>query len=480
MKHLSDALNQLHDDCAWFARAHETRLLVVRVSGDIRKTVIKLLPRYEFHADNRSPWPLLEEPYEPPAALWESRAARLLQDWQRRREAFARDGLSAAKAVQRIDLDTSRATSNGGLALFLSTCVAVVDALPPPLDGLVIILAPTAVQNIEALDADLTELITKQEFSRCRIVLVLDGEVGLPVRTLALVNPAIVCSCVPDPVQKRRDLDVLVESGGDGRVVAGAVPHGVTPPRRINAPPPLDPASRDVALRAAGIDPLYLEHAPMLRSLVLRAALALGDGDHDEGIRLQTEAVRVSALTGMPQVGIVCQIALASYLSAAGRRPQALAELRGAIESAERHGFSDLQAQGYLAQGLLQTLDQKSVEAAAAYRRCAVIAESVNIGTLAIEAWRLAGQAALQAGATDDAVRYLQQGLLVAGDLDPAARQQTSAPEVARRLAKFYADHGSLAQAQALNAQADAIENAETPELRPSIDKGQRAADREA
>ncbi len=56
MESISSPLNRLHEDGSWFARAHEVRLLVVRCSGDLRKPVLGLVPMFEFHADNRSPW----------------------------------------------------------------------------------------------------------------------------------------------------------------------------------------------------------------------------------------------------------------------------------------------------------------------------------------------------------------------------------------------------------------------------------------
>ena len=86
MQHVADPLNALHADCAWFARARELRFLVIRTSGDLRATVTKFLPRYEFHADNRSPWVLVDDPYERGAPHWESRGARMLQDCRKRPE----------------------------------------------------------------------------------------------------------------------------------------------------------------------------------------------------------------------------------------------------------------------------------------------------------------------------------------------------------------------------------------------------------
>ena len=64
---------------------------------------------------------------------------------------------------------------------------------------------------------------------------------------------------------------------------------------------------------------------------------------------------------------LICQITLASYLSAAGQRRQALDELAAATSTAAEHHLADQESQGWLAQGLLHALDRRPLEAAEAY-----------------------------------------------------------------------------------------------------------------
>ena len=455
MQHLSDPLNALHADCAWFARAREVRLLVVRTSGDLRKTVTTLVPRYEFHADTHSPWVFADDAFEPGAPGWESRAARLLRDWERRRAAFARVGTPMPSAVPRPPARVP-AAADPGLNLFIGAGAAVLDAQRAPLDGVVLVLAPTVVTAPDALDADLGLMLSRPEVRGCRVVLVLDVDVDPPYRTLAWLGAAaLLCVCASDPAQKRRDFQHLLTSAAPG-----AAPAGVTPPRRPGVPPAPDPAVRDAALRAAGIDPAYLEHAPALRRLILGAALSVGDGRFADAVELQGEAVRLSHQAGVPRMTVICQLALASYLSAAGDRPRALAEAAAAAQRAAEGGLPEQESQACLAQGLLHTLDRRPLDASAAYQRCAQLAESTDAGILAVEGWRLAGQAALEGGASHLGAQYLHRALAVAGRLDPAAQGATSAPDAARRLAATYAGWGYTAHADALYAQADAIEAA--------------------
>ena len=453
MQHLSDALNALHEDCAWFARAREVRLLVARTSSDVRGTVLKLLPGYEFHADNRSPWVVMEDAWEPGGAHWQSRAARLLHDWERRREAFAAEGTTLPDAVPPRRVHSPATPERPGTDLFLTASLAVLGALRPPLDGLVLVLAPTLVDDVNEVDADLAALLGRPELAPARVVLVLDHDAGVPARTLEwLGDAALACDCRTDPRQKRADLQAVVDGGGV------AAPAGVAPPRRVNAPPPPDPAVRDAALREAGDYPAYQEAAPELRRLILGGAVAMGEGRHADAVAMQEQAVSLTAGLGMHAVAVTCRIALASYLSGAGDRPRALAELAAARETAATHGLADAEAQALLAEGLLHALDRRHLEAAGAYYRCAQISERAGASVLAIEAWRLAGQTALQAGATEQGAQYLQRALVVSGELAPAARAATSAPEAARALAKAYASAGYAAHADALYAQADALE----------------------
>ena len=77
MQSVSDQLNRLIEEGAWFARAHEVRLLVARLSGDLRKTALQLLLGLECHADNFSPWVLLEDGHTPADDGWQASASRL-------------------------------------------------------------------------------------------------------------------------------------------------------------------------------------------------------------------------------------------------------------------------------------------------------------------------------------------------------------------------------------------------------------------
>ncbi|MFY1831922.1 hypothetical protein ACN47A_38760, partial [Myxococcus fulvus] len=80
---------------------------------------------------------------------------------------------------------------------------------------------------------------------------------------------------------------------------------------------------------------------------------------------------------------------------------------------------------------------------------------------LAIEAWRLAGQIALQSAAEPQAVSCFKQAITLAQGSEPQQAQLSSAPEAARQLASLCRLRGLEAQAVSLFEQADQMERGE-------------------
>jgi hypothetical protein len=340
MQSVSDALNRLHEDASWFARAHEVKLLVVRTSGDLRSTIVQALPKYEFHHDNKSAWAVFEDAHVDGDHGWQVRATRLFDHWERRREAFAKDGVTMPAAVFGSDGPPApprgpEPRSNDGSSFgilapaaslrsafkpFEEVTLAITRALRAPLEGLVIVLAPTVVDDVEAIGAQIEAMIT-EPLRSCRWVLVVDRDQTAPSIVARLGSAAIVCDAIADEEQQRRDFAALVSAPVMGR----AGPR-VTRSRRIDAPPPLDPKLRDAGLRAAGIDPAYMEAAPELARLALGGALAMKEGRGKDAVRMAREARDLAASLSLFDVTVICQIALASYLSGLDRRESAIAE----------------------------------------------------------------------------------------------------------------------------------------------------------
>ncbi|KYG09062.1 hypothetical protein BE21_19915 [Sorangium cellulosum] len=475
MQAISDALNRLHEDAAWFARAHELKLLRVRCAGDLRATALKLLLGLEFHADNFSPWVVLEDAHSAAEGGWQVRATRVLANWELRRDAFAKEGVEMPTATPALSLPDGALLasalhagiplrSSGGLGPFAAALHGVLGALRPPLRGLVVVLAPTVIESMAAFEAELTALVQAPTLADCRWVLVHDTTADGPAKLLqALGARALICNCVIDPAQQDRDLDTLL-AGGDGPQAARAGmagPRGVVPPKRVDGPPELPREARDAALRLAGIDPAYLDEAPRLRSLVLGAAVAIKRGKGPEAVRLQREARDLCERLSLHAMKVICQVALASYLSGLGERGRAIAELRDATAYAQRWGLGQQESQARLALGLLLALGGQHHEAASEYAIAGQCAERAGISPLAIEAWRLAGQLALQVKMEPHAIASFKEAIRIAGQSANDVVKLSSAAEAARKLASVCRARGLGAQAASLEEQAGQMERGE-------------------
>lgn len=458
MQSISTPLNAMHEDGAWFARAHELRLWLVRCDGNLRKPIVTLVPKLEFHADNFSAWPLLVDAHVAGGADpggWQVRANVLAADWARRVEAFAKDGV--------VQGSVAPVSAANGFAAFRATLGAIMAALAPPLRGLVVVLAPTLVEQPQQLEAALAQLIADPSLARVRWVLVLDVDVAVPAQLVASLGElALVGEYRVDDAEQARDLAAMLKPSDPARF-GTAFPPGVTPPRRVDDPPPLPLEQRNAALAAAGISPALLDVAPHIRSKVLGAALAMKQGQGQVALAQQREARDLCAAAGLTELTAITTIALASYMSGLGQRGAAKQEVGQAITLARANAQPRVESQGHLALGLLHGLDHDHAAALRSYVDAATTAEAAKEPTLAIESWRMAGQHAAQIGQDEQAAQAFREALRVATGVPVEQQGSTSAPEAARQLAALCERHGMTAQAASLYDQADAMEAAAKP-----------------
>ncbi len=483
MQALSEALDRLLDDGNWFVREQESRLLVVRTTGDTRSPALELLRGLEFHADNFSPWIVLEDPRTADDDGWIARTVRLVASWEERREAFLEkedielgevpppalpetaDEAPQLNIFERLLLRSEpppTPTTQAVAEVFAPSLQAVGEALREPLQGVVLILAPVVVDDSAAFGAELLLLLQTASLDFCRYVLVLDEGSPVPRQLVdGLDKEVIISDCRVDPSQVLKDLDaMLANSGPEGttdQVGVGAGPRGVKPPPRIDDPPEVPVEKRDEALREAGVNPALLEAGPRLQYLLLGASVAMAKGRGAEAIRLQREARDLAGQLEMVEMQLTCQMALASYLSGLDRRDLALAEIDGALKIARANDLQGPLSQALLARGLLLMLEKKQPEAAHDYVLSGRAAERAGEPLLAIEGYRMAGHLAEQLRARAQAVTCYREALRVAEDADVDLVQLSSASEVAQRLAEVMEKQKKAAQARVLAEQARRI-----------------------
>jgi hypothetical protein len=338
-------------------------------------------------------------------------------------------------------------------------CKAVIAALRPPLDGFVIVLVPTVLTDLNAMGAEIEVLASDPNLLPCRWVWILDAAKPWPGVLDRLGELGLRCECIPDPEQQKKDFAAMMAA--TPTMIGRAGPRGVTPPKRINDPPPMPPEERDDALRAAGVNPEYCEKAPELQRLILGAAIAMKNGEGAEAVRQQEAAGDLALSLQMFDVAVLCRVALGSYLTALGRRDDALLVLNQAAALAREHSLPLQEAQARLGAGLLLALAKRYLEAADEYADCGRCAEAAKLPVLAIEAWRMAGQVSLQARDRGKAAQSFREAIRVAEASEAATVQDSTASESARKLAEI-CDHLNMPdQAESLRAEAEAMERGE-------------------
>jgi tetratricopeptide (TPR) repeat protein len=441
MESLAAPLRGLHSEAAWFTRARELRLLWVQAAPALRAVALRLLMAQEYHADNASFWIRLDEPHLARDPGWGARAGSLKKQFEEKAAAVAAAPLSWPIAG---DVAPERQ--------FVSVLAHALRSVPPPLSGVVLVLAPGDVEAPRAFAAEVAVLMRAPALARARWV-VLDASGG-PIPRYVGRLPAIARShqCLLDPAQENRDLAALA-APPTSTASAGAGP-AVSPPPRRRTPGPPDPE----ALRAAGISPGYVNGGGAeLKRLVLGAALALREGQPFEAVARQAEAARLCETLEMPRERAINLMVLGGYVLAAGSPPQARESYARAAAVASEAGLPEHAAQAHLALGVLEALEQRPAEAAAHYGTAGRLAEEAAAPVLAIECWRMAGQLALDVGAEGKAVECWRRALSLAAPMPPRIARLTTAAATARALAAALRERGLTRQADSLEVQGRAL-----------------------
>jgi len=136
MDSFAKPLRTLATDAKWFARATDVRVLFVRLEGDLRKPALTAIQYQEYHADNHSPWMVLEDAYEKREHGWLARAHRLVKAHRARRKALSKAGIY----IEPVFSDGDRPVHP--FAVFATAVARILDAQRAPLSGVVIVLAP--------------------------------------------------------------------------------------------------------------------------------------------------------------------------------------------------------------------------------------------------------------------------------------------------------------------------------------------------
>jgi tetratricopeptide (TPR) repeat protein len=465
MESITRGMRRLQADAAWFARATELRLLHVSTTADLGAPAIKLCAGQEYHADNKSLYFVLDEPYLAASDGWYSRGQSLRKQYAAKREGLAKEGIALAElgpAVKR-----SPAASE-----FTDLLKEASKALSPPISGLVIVLAPKQVEPGAPFAAEVRSMINSTLLSQVRWI-VIERDLFV-ARELAheLGDRALSSEWRRDDDESKKDLKAMIgpidPSLGlnfapkmPAWQAPGAGPDVEAPPRK-NAPPPAPP---DPALLAsAGLTPEFvMGGGQALQKLVLGGALAQKEGRHADAIGLQGAAVELCGRLGMVKAQIINTLILGSYFMAAESRPHARKTYEQAAAQASQHQLKDEEAQANLSLGMLDALEGQNQQSMGRYTNAAELAEKSGNQPLAIESWRTAGQLAYGLKAYDAALQSWLRGLKVTAGMKPKDVQATSAAEMSRGTAAILRSRGQSAEAQEFEQRAFRYEHGLEP-----------------
>ncbi|MBX3269698.1 MAG: hypothetical protein KF729_05530 [Sandaracinaceae bacterium] len=459
MESLAKPLRTLEDDLRWFVRATEVRLLHVTASADLRAAALKVVAGMEALPANRSPFTVLEDPFLRADHGWSWRARRMVEDWEGRVRVTAESGLELGS------LSGQRPASADPLAAFGGWLDLVLSALRPPLEGLVVVLAPTRVEDGAAFESALLELLRRPELTRARFVAVEVGEAALPRLHEELGSAALRSRCERDDAAFADDLNALMRSVDPslpGPARAGAAwPRGVIVPPRPGErePTPEQQEEVDIELAAAGVSPSLAGAAGVrMQQYVIAAALHLREGNGPTAVDCQRQACHLAYEAGAKREALIQHLVLAGYELAAEMEADAVREYASVSERASLWDCPLEAAQAELALAVIAARHGRQPDAAAHYVRSAEAAQRADATGLAIEGWRLAGQMAAHAGLDQRAAECFGRAIELAEDAAPDVASSSSAPRAARQLAERLRAKGLGAQADSLEHTANRLE----------------------
>lgn len=461
MESLAEPIRRLDDDAAWFARATELSLLHVTCSASLRGVALKtLVGAIEFHPDNRSPVIVLEDSWTLADSGWKTRAQRMVEHWEGRVRVLAEEGIELGS------LSGQRPASPDAFGAFGGWLNLVLQAVRPPLQGLVVVLAPARIEDASAFEQEVFELVRTEQLSGARWVVVDMEEAALPDLHAELAAKALRCHCVRDETAFARDLNTLMTSVDPelpGPARAGAAwPRRVMPPRRPGEPmPPTaeQQAAVDKTLEEAGVSPgLAGPEGSRMQQYMTAGAIHMKHGNVAAAVDCQATALKIALESGARRESLLQQLVLAGYRLAAGDEVAATAEFLAAGERAIQWGFPLEEAQAHLAVAVIEAKAGRHPEAARHYGLAADAARRAEATGLAIESWRLAGQMAAAAKLEERASECFGRAIELAEDSEPEVAKTSSAPEAARQLAATLRANGLSDQANSLELTANRLE----------------------
>jgi len=166
MQALRTPLERLVRELRWFGTATELRALHVHTTPTQRLSVLEHVAAEEHVPGNRHPYLVLEAPVEKTTGGWGARAEELVLGHAGVCEATRR--APTPFVLPELALHEREAP----FLSFVATLAALVDGLREPLEGVVLVVAPTKVETGASIARELDDLIRHPVLARVRWVFV--------------------------------------------------------------------------------------------------------------------------------------------------------------------------------------------------------------------------------------------------------------------------------------------------------------------
>jgi tetratricopeptide (TPR) repeat protein len=366
--------------------------LFLEADATSRGDLIKTLRLAEWDPGCRRPLFLFEGIFAEAEGYFFALATAMTQDYEELRQGAAEEGVALPELSTFEDRPAPGAEETPAALLVASRAHAIARALDGKLEGIDIALVPREVRAPEAYVEATLALATRLA--------------GSGARLLSLVPPGGPWPALRDAPKARFhvDPDELLESLKN-------LGH---------------PAS----------------DGAKLRDLLLSAAQASREGDHDRAARLFELArarcrlqAALSTARGDAQAAATGQwlveeaavlMAAAGASLSAGRPGEAAGSYKEAFALATVKQAHTLAAQAALGEGAARLVERRYSEAAVAYSGAAGAAERAKNPILHVEALRMEGTATLAAGEKDGALRAWGKAIDVGSRMEPPARDRSS------------------------------------------------------
>ena len=464
MRALAEPLTALHEALRWFVSVPEQRLLEIRTHETMRVAALHQVASAEHHGRNGSAFLFLEAPADASPESWELRAEELHEVYGE-----LRAGLEEHIALPEL---SPLGPGNSGITRFGVELTRIARAITAtdPFTGVVVVVAPIVIVDGDVFEQQLTTLMEQPALSGVRWIVTDPEHRGFKALPKKLGLAAASVDCAVDP-------ETLAEEQRQSLAAMASAPTGATGPRALGAAGPAVPApsrpgkgtapsKEKVAalLIASDVNPSVADPdvGRAIAVAVLSAAQAAQDGKHEDALRHQQEAVRISRQAGLEQQAIGMELMLGAYVLQTKATDVAVRVYAEAGQRALARNHYDLMVQAKMGQAAALLLARRWFDASVAYTEAGSLGVKHGATVIAIEAYRIAGQLVAEHGEPERATTLWRRAIETAENAPKDGASRTSAPVAARQLAALCREHRLVVQAESLEAQANRLEEAAT------------------